>query len=146
MAIKLVANCCNSSPDSIKRGQDSLSLNEVGFLTRGRPLGLTVDCKPNRLTVDSTHSRSPKGHPLLAESRTADSAFSVSGWLTRSIHPRERGIGQEESKGGFGSGFWFQCQSDPQRHSSSRETHLAGWQCFGVVGEAVMMISPDRRQ
>jgi len=107
------------------RGQDSLSLNEVGFLTRGRPLGRTVDYKPNRLTVDSTHSRSPKGHPLLAESRTADSSCSVSGWLTRSIQPRGLGIGQEQSKGGFGSGFWLQCQRDPQRHSSARETNSA---------------------
>ena len=57
-----------------QRGQDSLTLNEVGFVTRGRPLGPTVDCKFNRLTVDSTHSRSPKGHPLLGESRTDDSA------------------------------------------------------------------------
>ena len=108
-----------------KKRQDSLSLNEVGFLTRGRPLGRTVDCKPNRLTVDSTHSRFPKGHPLLAESRTADISFSVSGWLTRSFQPRGRGIGQEESKGGFGLGFWFQCQRDPQRHSSARETKSA---------------------
>gem|GEM_PF-6091495 len=80
-------------PPDNKRDQDSLSLNEVGFLTRGRPLGRTVDCKPNRLTVDSTHSRSPQGHPFLAESRTADSSFSVNGWLTSSIQPRRRGIG-----------------------------------------------------
>ena len=95
------------------KGQESFTSIEGGFLTRGRPLGCKVDCKPNCLTVDSTHSKSPNGPPRLTQSRTAGSSFSVSGRLTRSVQLRGRGIGQEGNRAGFDSGVQSSAKAIP---------------------------------
>jgi len=60
-----------------QRRQDSLASVEGRFLTRGRPLGRRVDCKPKCFAVDSTHSGSPNGRPRFTQSRTIASSFSV---------------------------------------------------------------------
>ena len=63
---------------------------EGRFLTRGRPLGRKVECKSNCLTVDSTHSKSPNGHPRFTQSRTAASSFFGQRWID-SFDPAEGG-------------------------------------------------------
>ena len=72
---------------------------------RWRPRGRIVDSNLNFLTVDLTHRSSPHGRPRCADNRTASNSFWPSGWLTRSTHLDNLGIGHGESSFGLGCGF-----------------------------------------
>ena len=106
-------------------GQNLLFSDSSQKRTCGWPRGRSVEARPSRFAVDSSHQRSPNGLPRCANRRIASSSPFVSGSLTRSTQFGEWGIGQGNNKRGAGSACCRQRHSEPQRQASARCTNSA---------------------